>query len=59
MTHKQWEYRVEDCAAPDDLDALGAEGWELIGSVAIILPDPEDESVETPRPTLVFERERA
>jgi hypothetical protein len=29
----QWEYNVSDNPSADDLDQLGAEGWELVAVV--------------------------
>jgi hypothetical protein len=32
---KAWEYRVIECADEDGLNALGREGWELVGPASI------------------------
>lgn len=56
MGQKIFEYLTQDCASADDLNALGQEGWELIGRFPILTPD--DVETESEEDQLVFKREK-
>lgn len=63
MIVTRWEYTtLDDGPSLADLNAAGADGWELVGSLPLMAPDhdtddPDHNEVE--RLVLVFKRPRA
>lgn len=51
----RWEYMTTECASLAELNHYGADGWEFIGEVRVMVPD-EDEGQETSRRLMLFKR---
>ncbi len=55
---KRWEYMTLDCAALEDLNELGGEGWECLGKTDVLMPDAEgEEESQVEERVLLFRRE--
>lgn len=48
----RWEYMTRDCVSLEELNDLGAAGWELVGLQDVMVPDGDDS--ESARAQLVF-----
>lgn len=53
---KQFEYMSLDCASVENLNDLGVEGWELVGKMELLLPDPNEPTMEHEALVLVLKR---
>lgn len=52
----RWEYMTLECASLDQLNHFGADGWELVGEIDVLLPDEEDAGSEIEQRVLLFKR---
>lgn len=39
---KRWEYMALDCAEIEELNHYGADGWDLVGQLDVMVPDEDD-----------------